>query len=108
MEIILRKISDLKNYANNARTHSRDQIVFGGKLKQDYNFLNYRFRAAAGDIQARVYLDDMWEVSITEPIDLEVLPVDVLAYLQARFRVIKQLGGSNGYRVIWRKPAKRH
>jgi hypothetical protein len=87
--------------------HSRDQIVFGGKLEQDYRFLNYRFRAIAGEIVARVYLDDMWEISITEPIGPVTLPDDVMAYLQARFRVIKQLGGSNGYTVIWRKQGKR-
>jgi hypothetical protein len=87
--------------------HSRDTIVFGGKLEQDYRFLNYRFRGPAGEIVARVYLDDVWEVSITEPMNLPELPSDVLAYLQKRFRVIKQLGGPDGYRTIWREQGKR-
>ena len=88
-------------------THSRDTIVFGGKLKQDYRFLTYRFRGPAGDIVARVYLDDAWDVSITEPVGNVTLPDDVMAYLQSRFRVIKQLGGSNGYATIWQKQGKK-
>ena len=88
-------------------THSRDTIVFGGKLEQDYRFLTYRFRRQAGDIVARVYLDDVWEVSITEPMGPVTLPDDVTAYLQSRFRVIKQLGGSNGYVTIWRSQGKK-
>jgi hypothetical protein len=87
-------------------THSRDTIMFDGKLEQDYRFLNYRFRSPNGEIVARVYLDDVWEVSIAEPVDIVALPDDVMAYLQKRFRLIKQLGGSDGYRVIWRKPGK--
>jgi hypothetical protein len=87
--------------------HSRDTIIFNGKLEQDYRFLNYRFHCSSGEIVARVYLDDVWEVSITEPVGPASLPVDVLAYLQSRFRVIKQLGGSNGYTVIWRQQGKK-
>jgi hypothetical protein len=88
-------------------THSRDTIVFGGKLEQDYRFLTYRFRVPAGEIVARVYLDDAWEVSITDPMGPVTLPDDVMIYLQSRFRVIKQLGGSNGYTTIWRKQGKK-
>jgi hypothetical protein len=84
-------------------THSRDMIIFGGKLEQDYRFLDYRFPADSGEIKARAYLDDIWEVSITEPVDLDMLPEDVFAYLQKRFNIIKQLGGPDGYRIIWRK-----
>lgn len=87
-------------------THSRDTIVLGGKLEQDYRFLTYRFRGPAGNIVARAYLDDVWEVSITEPMGPVTLPYDVMTYLQSRFRVIKQLGGSNGYVTIWRKQGK--
>jgi hypothetical protein len=86
--------------------HHRDQILIDGKLDQDYRFLTYRFAAANGAIEARTYLDDIWEVSITEPIDIPELPADVMAYLQKRFNVIKQLGGPDGYRVIWEKPRK--
>ncbi len=88
-------------------THSRDTIVFGGKLAQDYRFLTYRFRGPAGDIVARVYLDDAWEVSITEPMGNVTLPDDVTAYLQSRFRVIKQLCGPNGYATIWQKQVRK-
>jgi hypothetical protein len=83
--------------------HQRDRILIDGTLDQDYRFLTYRFAAANGEIEARTYLDDIWEVSITEPIDIPELPADVLAYLQKRFRVIKQLGGPDGYRVTWEK-----
>lgn len=81
--------------------HQRDTIVIDGKLEQDYRFLTYRFAADDGELEARAYLDDIWEVSITAPIDLPVVPADVLAYLQKRFSVIKQLGGMDGYRVLW-------
>jgi hypothetical protein len=87
-------------------THSRDTIVFDGKLEQDYRFLTYRFQGPTGEIIARVYLDDVWDVSITQPMEEALLPENVMAYLQKRFRVIKQLGGSDGYRVIWRKQGK--
>jgi hypothetical protein len=88
-------------------THSRDTIVFRGKLKQDYSFLTYRFSGPAGEIVARVYLDDVWEVSIIEPMGPITLPEDVNTYLQSRFRVIKQMGGSDGYTTIWRKQKKK-
>jgi hypothetical protein len=88
-------------------THSRDTIVFGGKLEQDYRFLNYRFRGSKGDITARAYLDDIWEVSILEGADEASLPADVMNYLQRRFNVIKMPGGSEGYRTIWKKPGRR-
>jgi hypothetical protein len=86
--------------------HQRDVIIFGGQVEQDYRFLTYLFTSLDGEIEARAYLDDIWEVSITQPIEVAVLPIDVMAYLQKRFHVIKQLGGPDGYRVIWQKPAK--
>ena len=90
-------------------THSRDTIMFGGKLDQDYRFLIYRFRGPSGDIHARAYLDDIWEVSILNGETETTLPADVMGYLQGRFNVIKVLGGSNGYTTIWHKhkPGKR-
>ena len=88
-------------------THSRDTIVFGGKLAQDYRFLTYRFLGASTDVVARVYLDETWEVSITEPMGPVTLPDNVMTYLQSRFRVIKQLGGPNGYTTIWRKQGRK-
>lgn len=84
--------------------HQRDRIIIDGKLEQDYRFLTYRFATSDGEIEARTYLDDVWQVSITAPIDIPTLPADVLAYLQARFNVIKQLGGPDGYRIIWQLP----
>jgi hypothetical protein len=81
--------------------HSRDTILIDGKVDQDYRFLVYRFE---GGVEARMYLDDVWEVSITAPIDGAV-PAPVMAYLQRRFAVIKQLGGVDGYRIIWAKAA---
>jgi hypothetical protein len=84
-------------------THHRDIIAFGGSVEQDYRFLVYRFASEHGEIEARTYLDDIWEVSITSPIDLSALPPDVEAYLRHRFNVIQQMGGPDGYRVIWRR-----
>jgi hypothetical protein len=86
--------------------HSRDTIVFGGNVEQDYRFLDYRFRAPDGEIVARVYLDDVWEVSIIEPIDGATLPDDVFQYLKSRFRVITLTGGPDGDRTLWRAPAQ--
>jgi hypothetical protein len=87
--------------------HQRDTIIAGGTIVQDYRFLTYRFAAKEEEIKARAYLDNIWEVSIIEPIDLPALPADVLAYLQKRFDVIKQLGGPEGYRTIWEKKLTR-
>jgi hypothetical protein len=83
--------------------HQRDSIIINGKMDQDYRFLSYRFAAENGEIEARAYLDDIWEVSIIAPIDIPVLPTDVMAYLQKRFNVIKKLGGPEGYRIMWEK-----
>jgi hypothetical protein len=77
--------------------HSRDTIIIDGTIDQDYRFLVYRF---AGGVEARMYLDDAWEVSITAPIDTAV-PPPVMTYLQRRFRCVKQLGGPDGYRILW-------
>jgi hypothetical protein len=84
--------------------HSRDTIIFGGEVAQDYRFLVYRFRGPSGDIIARAYLDDIWEVSIPVLGGPASLPADVMAYLQRRFNVIKMLGGPDGYMTIWQKP----
>jgi hypothetical protein len=62
-------------------THSRDIIAFGGKIEQDYRFLNYRFRAADGDNVARATLDDIWEVSILEGGESPPWPLEVNTYL---------------------------
>ncbi len=83
--------------------HHRDTIIIDGKIEQDYRFLIYRFAAEGGEIEALAYLDDVWEVSIIAPIDLITLPTNISAYLQKRFNVIKQLGGPDGYRIIWQK-----
>jgi hypothetical protein len=86
-------------------THARDTIIFAGKVEQDYRFLTYRFKAASGNVEARMYLDDPWTVSIIEPLMSVPLPADVLAYLQKRFRLIQQLGGPDGYAEIWSRTA---
>ncbi len=83
--------------------HHRDVIAFGGKVEQDYRFLKYSFAHSAGNVIARAYLDDIWEVSILEPQAIAAIPDDVLEYLKRRFNVIKQLGGPEGYTLIWKK-----
>jgi hypothetical protein len=84
-------------------THERDTIVFDGKIEQDYRFLVYLFKGQGRQIEARMYLDDPWVVSVTAPIDWDGAEADVLAYLQERFNTIRQLGGPDGYRTIWEK-----
>jgi hypothetical protein len=90
-------------------THHRDMLVFGGKVEQDYRFLTYVFPDAAGNVEARVYLDDTQNVQIIEPIYSKPIPDHILFYLQRRFRTIDQVGGSNGNVEIWKwtPPKKR-
>jgi hypothetical protein len=80
--------------------HSRDTIIINGKVDQDYRFLTYKF---AEGVEMRAYLDDIWEVSILAPADGRSIDASVMAYLQRRFNVIKQLGGPDGYEIIWEK-----
>jgi hypothetical protein len=80
--------------------HSRDTIIIDGKVDQDYRFLTYNFTSG---VEARAYLDDIWEVSILAPADGRTIDASVMAYLQRRFNVIKQLGGRDGYEIIWEK-----
>jgi hypothetical protein len=87
-----------------AITHSRDRVIFDGKVEQDYQFLTYRFKSRDGEIRARTYLDEPWTVSITEPMDCESLDADILAYLQKRFNLIRRLGGPDGYIDMWVRP----
>jgi hypothetical protein len=81
--------------------HSRDQVIIEGELHQDYNFLVYCCGGDGGEVTARTYLDNIWEVSILSPLFGEMVDPAVLRYLQRRFGVIKQLGGPEGYIVIW-------
>jgi hypothetical protein len=85
-------------------THARDTIIFAGKVEQDYRFLIYRFKAEGSDVEARMYLDEPWTVSITTPVFDTAVPPDVLAYLKKRFNLVRQLGGPDGYADIWSKP----
>jgi hypothetical protein len=82
-------------------THARDTIVVDGKLKQDYRTLYYMFE---GGIEARVYLDDVWTISVLKPHVGTSLPPPVFRYMQQRFRLIKQLGGPEGYTTLWEVP----
>lgn len=81
--------------------HSRDRIIFDGKVDQDYRFLTYRFSAADGEVEARVYLDDLWRIAILAPNFDKPVPDEILAYMRSRFRLITKLGGQDGYTVIW-------
>jgi hypothetical protein len=81
--------------------HSRDQVIIDGELHQDYNFLVYTFDGDSGEVTARTYLDNIWEVSILSPMFGEAVDAAVLRYLQRRFGLIKQLGGPEGYTVLW-------
>jgi hypothetical protein len=82
-------------------THSRDRIIFGGRVEQDYRFLVYRFKGQNREVEARMYLDEPWVVSITAPIDWDASERDILAYLKKRFNEIRQLGGPDGVIEIW-------
>jgi hypothetical protein len=83
--------------------HHRDVIAFGGKVQQDYRFLNYKFTHKQGDVEATTYLDNVWNCSITVPLYPAPIADDIMHYLQQRFNAIAQLGGSNGYVEIWKK-----
>jgi hypothetical protein len=83
--------------------HHRDVIAFGGKVQQDYRYLNYKFTHKKGDVEATTYLDDVWNCSITLPLYPAPISDDIMHYLQQRFKVISQLGGSQGYVEIWKK-----
>jgi hypothetical protein len=82
--------------------HARDTITIDGKIDQDYRFLVYTFDGADGEIIARAYFDQPWEVSILAPTEKTKIDPPVMRYLQRRFRIIKQLGGPEGFEVIWR------
>jgi hypothetical protein len=83
--------------------HHRDVIAFGGKVAQDYRYLTYTFSNKEGNVEATTYLDDVWNCSITVPGYPAPIPDDIMHYLQRRFNVIAQLGGSNGYVELWKK-----
>jgi hypothetical protein len=81
--------------------HLRDTVFIDGNVNQDYRFLVYTFEGGEGEIVARAYFDNPWEVSITSPMFGGVVDAPIIDYLKRRFNVIKQLGGSEGYTVIW-------
>jgi hypothetical protein len=85
-------------------THARDTIIFAGRVEQDYRFLTYRFAGEGVEVEARMYLDDPWTVSVSLPVVGTAIPPQVLAYLQKRFNLVRQLGGPDGYNEIWSKP----
>jgi hypothetical protein len=87
-------------------THARDKLVFGGKVEQDYRTSTYRFNAPDGEIEARVYFDDTSTISILTPYVGTPIDAAVLRYMQQRFRVIKQLGGPEGYATLWEAPSR--
>jgi hypothetical protein len=94
--------------------HLCDQIIFDGKIEQQYNFLSYEFVCDDMLVCARAYLDDISEVSLFGPyrrdlppenqVPLSVaFPPSVLAYLQRRYRRLKILG-ADGYETLWQHP----
>jgi hypothetical protein len=83
--------------------HHRDVIAFGGKVHEDYRYLNYKFTLAANVVEATTYLDDVWICSVTAPPYPAPIPGEIMHYLQQRFNIIRQLGGSNGHVEIWKR-----
>jgi hypothetical protein len=83
--------------------HHRDVIAFDGRVEQDYRYLNYKFAHKECPVEATTYLDDVWICSVTVPPYPALIPQAVLHYLQQRFNVIRQLGGSSGHVEIWKK-----
>ena len=88
-----------------AISHDRDLIAFGGKVEQDYRYLNYVFSCPEGDVEARMYLDDAWKIKVTVPVFGGSIPGSVVDYLKRRFTSIWQLGGPDGYAVVWEASA---
>ncbi len=96
--------TDADNHLPLSIIHARDQVIIDGEVEQDYQFLTYAFASATGTVMARCYLDTFREVSIQTPmVGAEIAP-DIMAYLQARFESIQQLGGPEGYTRIWTAP----
>jgi hypothetical protein len=85
-------------------THSRDTITFAGTVAQDYRYLTYHFGSAMGGVEATMYLDDPWTVTITLPPAGTPIPDAVLAYFVNRFTLVQQLGGPDGPAELWSKP----
>jgi hypothetical protein len=83
--------------------HHRDTLAFGGKVEQDYRYLNYKFTHKSGDVEATTYLDDVWTCTIKVPVYPAPIPDEIMHYLQQRFNDVQQLGGSNGRVEIWKK-----
>ena len=85
--------------------HGRDLIVEGGRLEQDYNFIDYFFGVEVDgvEIHARHYLDEAGSVTICARCDRvadESWFPPILAYLQYRFEKIEILGPL-GCEVRW-------
>jgi hypothetical protein len=80
--------------------HGRDTHIENEKIICDYNFLNYYFTGKLGNVCARVYVDDMHEISILTPSDEALIDEDILLYLQRRFHKIDILK-EGGYKRLW-------
>ena len=86
--------------------HGRDLIVEGGRLEQDYNFIDYFFGVEIDDqkLYARHYLDEPGQVTIRarfeQVADKPWFP-PILAYLQYRFDKI-DVPGPGGSETRWK------
>jgi hypothetical protein len=95
-------------------THNRDLIYDGGRLEQDYNFIDYYFGDPTAPVQARHYLDSH-EVTIDPPerthlpqtADEAALLLDpaIIRYFKKRFRSVLILT-ADAYQELWCQTAQ--
>lgn len=88
--------SSIEHMIDEAVDLERKQIEFR------YEFLEYHFAVAAGQVRARAYLDEMDHAAIYLPDGMTLEHADalrVLHYLARRFREVRTLG-PDGYQAI--------
>lgn len=86
-------------------THGADYMLTApGSIEFYYNFLIYTWTIDGATVSARVYLDDIQEVSVfAAPGKLETPAfAPMLRYLQRRYRVLKTFA-DGGYQVCYKR-----
>ena len=79
--------------------HKCEEILYGEKLQERYNYIVYHFECDGAYCWARTYLDDVKTVSLFGPFENRTTmnptgaPFSdaVLAYLKRRFRIVQAL-----------------
>ena len=93
--------------------HRRDHFRERGGVRENYNFLDYRFPSRPG-VRARAYLpfgeavlvsvDDLRTITSLAALR-RVAGDEVVCYLQKRFERIETPSGNRGYQPVWQAGA---